>query len=265
MALIKRAVNWGFRKMGYELRPLPRAGGMNTGDRLVDFFAFLRAAGFDPKTVYDVGANRGAWTAKLLQIFPSANYVLFEPQAKLGQAIAQATGNRPNVEVRRCAVSEASGTADFAEFEWDVCSRLSSEMDPDWDVKTKRVTVETTSIDDEIRRRGGKLPDLLKIDAEGHDFSVLDGADLALGKTEVVLVEASVNCPSMQNTVQKVVERMSLEGYTLAGIVDLNEFHVPGKQLSGILWLVDLAFVRTHGDLLPKLQDPANEVAAALV
>jgi FkbM family methyltransferase len=258
MNIIKRAVNWSLRKVGLELRRAAH-GGHDSGDRLVDFLGMLRVMGFTPKTIYDIGANRGAWSAKVLRVFPDSKYVLFEPQAHLKGEITKATGNRPNITLRQAAVSDAIGTAEFAEFEWDVCSRLSSEMDPAWDVKTKKVTVETTTVDQEVGRAGGMVPDLLKIDAEGHDFRVLDGARSALGKTPVVLVEAAVCCPSMENTVRRVVDRMWDEGYSLAGIVDLNEFHVPGKQISGVLWLIDLAFCLTDGPLIAKLQDPAVE------
>ena len=255
---IKRAITWSLAKIGLELRRASRHDA-SAGDRLVDFLRVLHGHGFAPKTIYDIGANRGNWTAKVLGVFPTADYLLFEPQAHLGNDIARVTANRPNVQWRRCAVSDACGTAEFSQFEWDVCSRLSAELEPQWRANAKTVTVETVTVDEEVRRRSGAVPELLKIDAEGHDFRVLDGAKSVLGQTELVLVEAAVNCPSMDNTVRTVVQRMWNEGYSLAGIVDLNEFHVPGQSFAGILWLADLAFCRTNGQLLPKLQEPDSQ------
>src|SRR5688500_11673970 len=110
---IKRAINWSLGKLGLELRRVSR-NGHNTGDRLVDFLQVLRGMGFAPKTVYDIGANRGMWTAKVMEVYPRADYVLFEPQAHLGNEIGRVTQNRPNVQWRRCGVSDKGGPAGFA-------------------------------------------------------------------------------------------------------------------------------------------------------
>jgi FkbM family methyltransferase len=256
---IKRSVRWSLRKLGLDVHRVNGAGAGPSGDRLVDYFRHLKRFGFSPRTVYDIGANRGMWTSKVLQVYPDAEFVMFEPQRKLAADLGRVMGGRSNVKWRRCAVSAAVGTAEFAEMDWDVCSRLSEEIDEAWEVKANRIQVETTTVDEEVRRNGGRVPDLLKVDAEGHDMKVLDGARDTLGRTEVVLVEASVNCPTMENTVRTVVNRMSEEGYALTGIVDLNDFQLPGKQLGGLLWLVDLAFCRADGTLMKRLQDPTAE------
>ena len=257
MKSLKRSVRWSLQKLGYELHRTN--GAAPTGDRLVDYFRHLKRFGFAPKTIYDIGANRGMWSSKVLQVFPGAEVVMFEPQWKLARDLERVMGGRPNVKWRRCAVSAAVGTAEFVEMDWDVCSRLSQEIDEAWEVKAGRIQVETTTVDEEVCRNGGRVPDLLKVDAEGHDMKVLDGARKTLGRTEVVLVEASVLCPTMENTVRAVVNRMSDEGYALAGIVDLNDFQLPRRQLGGLLWLVDLAFCRADGALLKRLQDPTAE------
>lgn len=79
------------------------------------------------------------------------------------------------------------------------------------------------------------------------------------------MVEGSVNCGGMENTVRAVVNRMNEEGFALTGIVDLNEFHLPGQQWPGLLWLVDLAFCRRDGELISRFERPVGEEAAARV
>lgn len=260
----KRVLKWSFRQLGCELKRIeppasPYAAG--SGDRLIDLLRVLKKVGYDPKTVYDIGANRGHWSAHVSQVFPAANYVLFEPQAHLENDIKQVINGRTNMQWRKAAVSDRVGTAEFVMADWDVCSRLSVALEGvEHDATTeKKVSVECTTIDEEIRRTG-VTPDLLKIDAEGHDLATLDGAKSALGKTELVLVEAAVNCPTMPNTVHKVINRMHDAGYSLAGIMDLSDFPTaPGKRVSGLLWLCDLAFLLTSGRLLNKLQGPDTD------
>ncbi len=43
-------------------------------------FTNLKAAGFSPKHIVDVGANHGTWTREALKHFPDAYYTLIEPQ-----------------------------------------------------------------------------------------------------------------------------------------------------------------------------------------
>jgi hypothetical protein len=50
---------------------------------LYRFFAALKARGFSPRHIIDVGANRGYWTRGALEYFPEAYYTLIEPQDHL--------------------------------------------------------------------------------------------------------------------------------------------------------------------------------------
>src|SRR5688500_16030942 len=54
---LKRSVRWSLQKLGYELRRTN--GAAPTGDRLVNYFRHLKRFGFAPKSIYDIGANRG--------------------------------------------------------------------------------------------------------------------------------------------------------------------------------------------------------------
>ena len=44
------------------------------------FFSALKARGFAPKHIMDVGANHGYWTRTSLKYFPDVYYTLIEPQ-----------------------------------------------------------------------------------------------------------------------------------------------------------------------------------------
>lgn len=96
---------------------------------------------------------------------------------------------------------------------------------------------------DEIAASVG-IPDLVKIDAEGFDLRVLAGASDLFGKTEIFLVEAAV-CGNYDNSVAEVLNFMSAAGYRLLDITDLNR-----SPKHGVLWLVELAFLRVGSPLL---------------
>ena len=86
------------------------------------------------------------------------------------------------------------------------------------------------------------FPDLVKIDAEGLDINVLEGASNLMGKTEVFLVEAALFCKEFDNSLLKMVDYMDKKGYSLFEITDLNRPFQPQ-----VLWLVELAFIKKGG------------------
>jgi FkbM family methyltransferase len=89
----------------------------------------------------------------------------------------------------------------------------------------------------------GRIPDIVKVDAEGFDLKVLHGAKTLLGKTDLFLVEAMA-CGDADNTAHLLISFMVAQGYSLMEITDLNR---SGK--TGALWLVELAFARRDSAL----------------
>src|SRR5215467_3428989 len=76
---LKRLLQAALGKFGYRLS---RAA--NTPkDGLTCFFEAIQRAGFVPRHIIDVGANRGNWTRTAIRFFPDAQYTLFEPQDHL--------------------------------------------------------------------------------------------------------------------------------------------------------------------------------------
>ena len=91
---------------------------------------------------------------------------------------------------------------------------------------------------------GNPIPEMVKIDAEGFDLKVLAGATDLLGKTEIFFIEAAVLCPELENTVAEVVRRMDIAGYQVTDVTDINR-----SQRCGILWLLELAFIKRSSSL----------------
>jgi hypothetical protein len=128
----------------------------------------------------------------------------------------------------------------------DSCNfRLSEEEAQQRGLNQIRVEVDT--IDHVVEKSSFGVPQLIKIDAEGIDLQVLTGATSALGKTEVVLIEAAVMNPVFENTVMTVVNAMDAYGYKLFDITDLNR-----PFNNNVLWLVELMFVLKGGELDSK-------------
>jgi hypothetical protein len=86
---------------------------------------------------------------------------------------------------------------------------------------------------------------MLKIDAEGLDIEVLQGAqDLIRNHVEIILVEVGVMNKQFNNSALTVLSFMDSIGFRLFDITDLNR---PFKN--NILWLCEFVFIKKAGVL----------------
>jgi len=209
---------------------------------LFNFYHVLKEMNFTPKHIVDVGANHGTWTREALKYFPDAKYTLFEPQHWLEKSIKDITSTNDNVKFNAFGVGKEKGTFKFTIVDRDdSCSFKYSEEE----AKNKgfeQVDLPVITLNDFFKENNLTTPDIIKIDAEGLDLEVLEGASNFFGKTEIFLVEAAVVNSNIENTVLKVLEYMDAKGYKLFEITDLNRPFKPK-----VLWLVELVFVKKEG------------------
>jgi hypothetical protein len=144
-------------------------------------------------------------------------------------------------------VADKSGTLRFYVSDRDDSSTfLPREEQPQTRVASETI-VEVKTLDDILSTYNLPLPDMVKIDAEGFDLKVMQGASSLIGKTDVFLLEAGVICP-FENSVARVVSTMENFGYRLVDITELNR-----SPKHGVLWLTELAFLRTSNPLLASV------------
>jgi FkbM family methyltransferase len=127
----------------------------------------------DPtRSSLDVGANRGLYT--LAALHWSRKVVAFEPQPQFAAFLRRYFSER--VDVRECAVSDSAGFANLlipADPRFHAEARLSPPLgNPGPSAAHIPVSVSTVRLDDEIHDDVG----FMKIDVEGHELSVLEGA-----------------------------------------------------------------------------------------
>lgn len=178
----------------------------------------LRASGVRISTVFDVGANVGQSALDFSQAFPEATIWSFEPFAEPYRELLKATAGR-RVRCFQLALGAEPGTRSVAPEDQSTDSSLvgpSSSMRP-----AEEVRIET--IDGFSRAHGVERIDLLKVDTEGMDLDVLEGADALLRAHAVtfVEVEAGMN-PENRRHVPFDVLRSFLEerGYVLFGVYE---------------------------------------------
>ena len=126
--------------------------------------------------VYDVGANVGVYSLLAsLQVGTSGKVYAFEPLERNLRYLRQhiALNNLQNCIIFETAVSNTEGTRPFSAAGWDASmARLSSDGD---------ILVPSTTLDSCIYGENGLCPpDIIKIDVEGAELEVLEGASRTL-------------------------------------------------------------------------------------
>lgn len=209
------------------------------------FFENIKQMGFTPKHIIDVGANHGTWTRETLKYFPDAFYTLIEPQKWLQSSFQDILDSNSKVSFNAVGAGSQTGSFMFTIVHRDdSCSFRYTEEEAKA-AGYKQIEIPIITLNEVVAKNTNiSFPDLVKIDAEGLDIDVLEGASDLMGKTEVFLVEAALFCKEFDNNLLKMIDYMDKKGYTLFEITDLNRPFKPQ-----VLWLVELAFIKKGGIL----------------
>lgn len=143
---------------------------------------------------FDVGANVGQTTRTLRRWFPQSTVHAFEPFSGPFSALTAATAHDPKVICQCFALGAAPAELDVAVRTSSELNTLVSQRRP-WlsEAGTERIRV--TTIDQYLERQRIDRIDLLKIDVQGYELAVLDGARAAFASARIdcVVIELGFN------------------------------------------------------------------------
>lgn len=210
---------------------------------LIDtLFSTLQKLNFEPKHIVDIGANKGTWTREVRKIFPHAVYTLIEPQQNMADSMTDLISDKEHVNYFAVGAGQKDEVLKFTFHERDDSCSFSYSEDDAEKRGFQQEELPVRSLNSLLREHHLPQPDIIKIDAEGLDLEVIEGASDYWGKTEIFLVEAGVGNKFYKNSILSVMKKMDEIGYELFDITDLNR-PFPTK----VLWLTELAFVKKNG------------------
>lgn len=150
-----------------------------SGERRVLADLGRRVPGDAPVTVLDVGANVGEYAASALAVLgPRARIVSFEPSPAAFARLSERHGSNPQVRLVNTALGDAEGTATlFGDAAGSPLGSLYERQLAHHGIDVApREEVQVTTLDAWCKREGVTQIDLLKLDAEGHELRILEGA-----------------------------------------------------------------------------------------
>lgn len=142
--------------------------------------------------IVDVGANKGEWTDLVLQSKRVDGALLFEPALSASERLQRRFSAYPQVEVIEAAAGSTPGVMSF--FDEGNAGETSSLVQGFSHNATSR-KVRVTTVDAEVESRAWPCVDFLKIDAEGYDFHVLEGARQLFENRKVAYGQFEYNSP----------------------------------------------------------------------
>jgi FkbM family methyltransferase len=168
----------------------------------------------------DVGAHRGAVLAEMLRVCPGGRHIAFEPLPHLAALLRE---QFPDVEVHQAALSNTSGTAEFAYVHGHAEGWSGLRFRPlptGEDVLVEHIEVQLEVLDEVLDP--AHEPALIKIDVEGAEQQVLEGALQTLRRHRpIVIFEHGAGSADAYGTAPADVYRLLTEEAPLR-IFDLD-------------------------------------------
>lgn len=172
-----------------------------------------------PTTVIDVGAADG--TPQLYTAFPEACHVAVEPLVEFTETLHRLLpGPRPLVVTAACGSTHGGETMLQVRPDAPLMTSAfprTTLTDPGGDVEERTVAV--TTVDEVVQRHGLQGPFVLKVDVEGGELAVLEGASTTLRHTLGVVAELSV-AQRFEGSYRysEVIARLASHGFELSHV-----------------------------------------------
>lgn len=236
----KRALKRVFAAAGIDVRratSLPQESSRMTMD---GFLEHCKELGFRPGGIFDVGVGTG--TPEIYDTFPGVPLMLVEPVPDF-EPVLKELARVYGAEYVLAAAGDRSGTT-ILHFHTDNLdsSSLMREIEGEL-VDGEAHEVRMVTLDElDLARRLPK-PYLVKVDVQGSELQVLDGASKVLADTELVILETTlfavfIGGPQLYDVLCYMKDR---------GFVAYDVFGPFYRPLDMALGQIDIAFVRENG------------------
>ena len=185
MTFTRRALGALARRLGRpELVSAFYAGARQEEHERIGIAAVLAATLPGDGCYVDVGSNRGQVLREAVRVSPAGRHVAFEPIPELAAQLAR---EFPGVDCRQVAVGARREQARFCHFRsldgWSGLQR--NPQISDQQGEPEYIDVQVSTLDEEL---AALSPALIKIDVEGAELAVLQGAAGLLARVRPVLI-----------------------------------------------------------------------------
>ncbi len=232
---LKRTVRRAIEVLGYEVDQCPFGGAYALHRKVELGFNHVddvrKILGGKCLCIFDVGAHYGQTALRYADAFPSATIYSFEPDGQSYSRLCRLASACLRIKSTNAAVGETNGEATFFVNKFSQTSSLlkTSEVAREYLIHRDQMDLQATTtvpvltLDRFCAERGITRIDLLKIDTQGYELKVLEGARKLITSSAVPLIYLEVCFVPYyedQPLFQDVYEYLYDHDYRLVGLYE---------------------------------------------
>lgn len=206
--------------------------------------------------VFDVGANRGEWSRQALEEEPSIRLYSFEPIPQIFNVLKMNFLNKNNVAPFNCAMSDEVGTANF----WYYSSSAQASELSGFNNRPilkgvfkepEMISVSLETLDHFCSSQMVQKIDFLKIDTEGAEWKVLNGAMTLLKNHQIRSMQFEYGgCyTDSGTTLEQVIRLLTENHYAIFRIIPNGLIHISHWEPSLETFRYSNYFAICHEDM----------------
>ncbi|MBT8115612.1 MAG: FkbM family methyltransferase [Arenicella sp.] len=207
--------------------------------------------------IFDVGANVGQTAMQFRSLFPAAKLFCFEPFPCSFESLSFAFNEDPQLESHQVALADASGTAKLTVNQASATNsllisdtRAAYYWGPDLLDTQDQIEVKTETVDRFCEQKGIKHINILKIDVQGAEFAVLEGARELLQHQCIDLIYMEMITAPTYIGQRKLGEYLELFETLKYEIFDFyNPCHKNGRLIQTDCIVISSRFLSRHEQL----------------
>jgi FkbM family methyltransferase len=215
-------------RAGYQIRRIDR--GVDLHDAASEQ---RRLLGAPVRTIMEVGAADGRDAAQYAAWYPEADVYAFEPVPESFAKLMDHAANHPKLHGFQCAMSNSRGHATFNLSNWLDASSLLTPLATGatfdaYQASSRSIEVETDTIDDFCQRHEIGQIDLLKMDTQGAELLVLEGAERMLAGGAIGIIYTEMQFAELYEgagRAEQIMTNLGGYGYRLHNLYDLHHNH----------------------------------------
>jgi len=169
----------------------------------VQYLHSLKDNGFEPKVIYDIGSCVGAWTKTAKQIWPDAHYVLFEANGEMeflywevGWDYSMGLLGAEDGQIVKFYQNDFQPTGN------SYYREIGCEHG-EYHTENQYLWKPIRKLDTVVEERGFPLPDFVKMDVQGAEWDIFQGAQHTFSKVRHLIMElqhTEYNQGALKNT-----------------------------------------------------------------